>query len=324
VTLPMVVASSAAVATPGLSQGPLEWKGSHANLESPVTGVFGIGRDLFAVGPGALNQSHDGGKEWTHGPPGGTAIWGASMDELWIAGSGVIRSTDRAQTWHRMSVPASTRFETIGGRASDVIAGGIGALVHSTDHGATWTPIQHGITDATFIAIATSGAETFVVGREQVKDPASSIGYHTESIILRSRDGTTYERLAAPKPGMTDNEESRGVCFTASGKLLLAMSYSVFASTDRGATWARATEVGTEVLGLACHGKEVMTVGRNKRFLRSTDDGTTWSSHDLDTVLPGAELIALNGVWIGADGTALVSGESYSKEGGGTLLVRAR
>jgi hypothetical protein len=317
------VSASATVAT-ALPQGALKWTGKHANVEEAVVSVFGIGRDLFALGPRALQRSTDGGAHWTVSRDvGGAAIWGASIDELWIAGDTIRRSTDRGVTWTRVNAPHSEELEMIGGRAGDVIAGGIHVLERSTDRGVTWTPIRHGIADATFYAITTSGADVLVVGSEGVKDPSSSIGYHTESVILRSEGGAPFRRLVAPRPHMTDNEESRGVCFTASGKMILAMSYSVYTSSDRGATWQRAANVGTEVLGVACRGNEIMVVARNKRFLRSHDDGETFGDHDLDSIL-GEELIALNSVWIGVDGTALVSGESYSHTADGTLLVRAR
>jgi photosystem II stability/assembly factor-like uncharacterized protein len=324
ITLPTVTASTAPTVVTALPQGPLKWTGAHANVDAPVASVFGIGRDLFAIGPSGVRHSSDGA-HWTKGDVGGAAIWGTSMDELWIAADGVMRSSDRGATWKLTSVTFANSLIAIGGRANDVFAGGIGVLFHTTDHGATWKDIHHGIANATFMAITTAGSDVFVVGLERVTDPSSSIGYHTESIILRSSDATTtFTRLVAPKPGMTSNEESRGVCFTASGTMILAMSYSVYASSDRGATWKRAADVGTEVLGVACRGSEVMAVARNKHFLQSRDDGATWEEHALDAVLPGGELIALESVWIGADGTALVAGEAYVDHPAGTLLVRAR
>ena len=293
-------------------------------MENYVRFAFGIGRDLFVLGPHVLYHSPDAGKEWTYSTPGGDAIWGASIDELWIAGSrGVLRSNDGNATWTSVNVPTTVELGMVGGRANEVIVGGIGALFRSTDHGATWAPIPHGIASPRFMAMAVDGEGTWIVGREQVKDAASPIGYHTEAILLHSSRGGPFVRLAAPKPGMTDNEESRGICFTASGKLFLAMSYSVYASDDRGATWKRAVDVGTEVLGLACQGREVMASARNKRFVHSTDDGASFGDHELDAVL-GPELIALTSVWMGPDGTALVVGESNSELAGGTLLVRSR
>jgi hypothetical protein len=324
VTLPTVSATASIASPPPLEQGALHWSGSHANVDERVVSVFGMGRDLFAIGPAALRHSSDGGVHWSETRnQGGSAIWGASIDELWIAGNGVVRSVDRGATWTRVPAIQSGVLFVVGGRAGEVIAGGTGVLERSMDHGATWTLLQHGIADATFHAIATLGSDVFIAGHEVVRDPSSSIGYHTESILLRSSDGVTFTRLVAPKPGMTSNEESRGVCFTASGKMVLAMSYSVYASLDRGATWQRAADVGTEVLGLACRGREIMIAARNKRFLRSSDDGATFDEHDLDGIL-GPELIALESVWIGADGAALVAGEAYSPHEAGTLLMRAR
>ena len=322
VTLPVVKASAAPALSEALPQKPLVWSGKNGNVDAPVAGVFGLGRELFAIGPRALRRSSDGGAHWAvNRDAGGYAMWGASMDELWIATDGALRSRDRGATWTRMNVPYTKRFEAVGGRSGDVILGGIDALYRSTDHGATWTAVRHGVPLGTFIAVAASGADVFVVGREQVTDPSSSIGYHTESIILRSTNGASFVRLTAPVPHMTSNEESRGVCFTSSGTMFVAMSYAVYASADRGVTWRRAVDVGTEVLGLACHHREVMIAARNKRFLRSNDDGATFDDHDLEPLL-GPELVALTSVWIGADGTALVTAEATA--GTGTLLQRSR
>ncbi len=135
--------------------------------------------------------------------------------------------------------------------------------------------------------------------------------------------GASADEIFVAGAHQTDNEEIRKVCFTSSDTMFVAMAYSVWASTDRGASWRMATDVGTEVLGLACHAHEVIAVARNKRFVASSDDGVTWSDHDLDAALPGGQLIALRAAFIAEGGEAFVGGEAYTHEPAGTLLRRA-
>ena len=213
----------------------------------------------------------------------------------------------------------------IGGRdASNVFAVGIGPfIVHTIDHGRTWQAVTHGITDGTFYDVVSAPPDLFVTGLRREPSTTSSLGYHTVAVILRSSDGgVSWTSITPPVPGMSENEETRHVCFTSSGKMFVAMSYSVYSSSDRGRTWVNATSVGTEVLGLACSGREILVAARNRKFLDSKDDGATFGEHELDGVLTGRELIALEAAFISNDGAAYVGGEAYTSSGAGTFLRR--
>ena len=302
---------------------PGAWHGSHGDAPMSVTGIWGASRDVFAVGSRGLLHSDDGGVRWTVSTDlRGAAVWGSSADDVYLGGDGVKRSTDRGVTFHDVGgVPGAVM--ALGGTASNVFAAGIGFVARSTDHGATWEPIQTGFREATYYAVVSAPPEIYVTGLRHEPQPSSPIGYHTVPILMRTADGgRTWTQLAAPKPGMTDNEESRGLCFTRSGAMFVAMSYSVYSSRDRGATWSLAVGVGAEVLGVACRGSEVIAVGRNKHFHDSTDDGASWHAEGLDAALSGPELIALQAVFFGPNAT-YVGGEAYTKEPAGTLLRRA-
>ena len=104
----------------------------------------------------------------------------------------------------------------------------------------------------------------------------------------------TIHRLN-PRPRrdrMTDNEEIRRVCFTASGKMFVAMAYSVYASTDRGATWDKR---GDYVPGGPQYYNQIFADPKNPErvysvdvFMRVSDDGGIVRIRDLGRV----ELVA--------------------------------
>ena len=330
VTLPSVPVASVTTVEPARSYAlviepgpPGVWKGSHGDVPTAIAGIWGAGRDVYAVGPRGLLRSGDGGARWQYDADvKGTAVWGTSPDDVYVGGDMVKRSSDHGATFHDTGrVPGVVM--ALGGTGSDVFAAGIGPfLAHSTDHGATWQPIQTGMTDGTFFTVQSVPPDLWVTGLRREPKPSSSLGYHTVPVLMRSPDGgSTWIKLTPPTPGMTDNEEIRGLCFTKSGTMFVAMSYSVYSSHDRGGTWALAAGVGAEVLGLACRGTEVVGVARNRNFFDSNDDGATFRRDGLDPVFHGPELIALQAVsFVGL--RVFVGGEAYTKEPAGTLLRR--
>ncbi len=331
-TLPTVASASATPLISTNAHGPFDltfandthdarWQGAHANVSSPIFGFWGERRDVFAIGSHDLYRSSDRGVHWTRSTAArGSAISGASIADLWVVGTDVARSTDDGVTWQL--VGNLSHALGVGGRdGSDVFVVGVGFISHTTDHGRTFTPIVHGSKDDIFFDVASAPPDLYVVGSRHVAAPSSPLGYHTVPVILRFDGANAISTLTAPVPNMTDNEETRHMCFTSSGTMFVSMAYTVHASSDRGTTWRLAATVGTEVLGLACEGREVIATGRNKRFLDSTDDGVTWREHDLDGVLPGRELIALQAAYLSL-GAAFVGGEAYVDHDAGTLLRR--
>jgi hypothetical protein len=304
---------------------PTTWSGARGNALAAITGIWGTGDHVFAVGSGFILHSADRGLRWTRtpGPTGWVTVWGSSVDDVYVGGDATIRSVDRGTTWTATSRPRGSVASIWGSGPTDVYAVSDGAsplVSHTADHGETWTPVAVGLKASWLHAIAGSGPKVvWVAGTGEVHDPRSPIGYHTTALLARSADGgKTWKSVAVAKPGTTDNEEIRNLCFTASGMLVASYSYSVHGTVDEGRTWKQLVVPGTEVLGLACSGREILVGARNRTFRRSDDEGATWTSNDLDAVWSSDRaLIALQAMFVSDSGQAYVGGE------GGTLLRRA-
>jgi hypothetical protein len=322
-TIAPVVSTSAAdlVLAPA---SPGAWSGAHGNAPASITGIWGTGGVVFAVGSGTILRSTDRGLHWaaSPGPLDWPAVWGSSVDDVYVGGKEVVHSTDRGATWTPTAPLPGSAYAIWGSGPDEVFAVGGGDapfIVQSRDHGKSWQALTSGVRTGWFYDVLGAGkGEVLVAGK---KDGAN----HTSAELLSSTDGGKHwTSLPVARPKMTDNEEIRNLCFSASGTLYASMSYAVYATRDRGRTWKLAADVGTEVIGLGCFGREILIGGRNRRFRRSADDGQTWSEADLDGVW-GADraLISLQAMFVAETGEAYVGGEAYNLAGHGTLLRRA-
>jgi photosystem II stability/assembly factor-like uncharacterized protein len=306
---------------------------------SNLTHVFGLADDtVLAVESNAVYRSDDSGATWLRTPldfsiadvvrdPGGALV--AVSNEN---GAAVIRmSIDTGASWFELtdglhgvtvgslattgdgSVIASTSagIARLRGPATgwgmispfnpylydaDFVAPTEGVLFammqsglqRSTDDGATWTWANDGMppSSPSGIAIAPTG-EVYAGG------PGAP---------HRSTDmGATWERM--PVFGVASTP-----FVTPSGAVLASTVDGVARSTDRGATWSDIRIASNAHLFefAAAPDGTIYGLGYNRHFVRSDDDGLTWTSPSpmLDS------MAALTTIIVSPDGTITVGGNS--------------
>lgn len=301
---------------------PGTWSGTHANAATSPSGIWGDATHVFAVGKGTLMRSTDRGLHWTtaRGPTDYPVVWGASIDDVWMGGGGVMRSTDRGATWTTMGPPIGNVYGIWGSGPDDVwVVGGSPAFAaHTTTHGQSWTNVKLPGKPLDWVYDVTgAGSDVWIVGKRRNPN-------NVEPAIFLSKDkGKTFGEIAPPKPNMTPNEQTRKVCVAPSGIVYVGMSYSLWATRDKGKTWKLATPVNTEVLSLACRDKHVVVGGRNRALFESRDDGASFQAVDLEHQIDG-KLVSAQAAFIAPGGELYIGMESYdTAKAPGTLLRRA-
>jgi photosystem II stability/assembly factor-like uncharacterized protein len=327
------VALAAAAPTVALTLAPAPpggWSGTHGNSRASVTGIWGASGHVFAVGTDIILHSTDRGLHWssTPGPRADwTAIWGASIDDIYVGGQPIVRSTDRGATWAE-AAPLPGAAHAIWGSGPDDVyavggASGVGGgsspfIARTTDHGRTWSVLPHDVKSGWFYDVVGTGpGEVLVSGLSRGKE-------HTSAVLLRSTDGgRRWTHLPVAEPRMVDNEQIRSLCFSTSGTLYASMARALYATQDWGKTWNLAADVGAEVLGLGCFGREIFVGGRDRRFLYSRDHGKTWDPREIERYWTEAAMISFQSMFVAETGETYVGSETPSWRGSGTLLRRA-
>jgi len=294
--------------------------GSSGNLpqDSGVTGLWTAGDVVLAVGTGFAYRSSDRGVHFTRlaVPVRFPTVWGDGQGEVFVAGeNGFLRSTDGGLSFASPGAATGMIVQSIGGptAAQLFVAGsdGKGPLVaRSRDHGATWQRLKLPIDSGWLFDVGTTGKHDVIVTG------------HTDSqgVVLRSTDdGNTWKRLPAFLP---DRQENRKLCFSE-GTLFVSSTYGLYRTRDLGASWHLATDVGAEVLALACRGKEVVVGGRNRALFVSHDLGVTWSSEALTGVFTAPSLVSVQAVAFAATGESYIGFEGLYTDRRGTLLRRS-
>ncbi len=194
----------------------------------------------------------------------------------------------------------------------------------SVDHGATWTRLPVPITDGWLHDVGTTdGRDVLVAGTEEGTRATSPGTRESNAVILRSTDaGAHWKRLPMFSKGGTDHEETRRICF-AEGTLFASSAYGLHMTRDLGKTWRVATQVGAEVLALACRGKEVVVGGRNRSLLASADGGATWSRNPLGTLFGEPSLVSVQAAAISEAGEMYVGFEGLYTDHRGSLFRRS-
>ena len=297
---------------------PGGFAGGAGNVPEGVTGVWAFGQRAIAVGNGFLYRSNDAGHTFAratieaHFP----VVWGPSADEIYVGGEGALQhSVDGGVTFTRCA-PAPGVVQSIWGRSPSeiyVVGGSTPYAARSTDHCASWSKLPVPLANGWLYDVTTTGTDLVVVGAD---DGAG----HT-AFLARSADaGATWKRLTSIGRKVGEPDGSRKVCF-ASGTLFAASSYSLYASRDLGKSWRLATDVGTEVLALACHGQDVIVGGRNRALFVSRDLGATWTNETLPDAFKAPSFVSVQSAFISDAGDAYLGIESYGQ--GGTVLRRA-
>ncbi|MDO8540419.1 MAG: immunoglobulin domain-containing protein [Opitutaceae bacterium] len=160
----------------------------------------------------------------------------------------------------RHARPGSDLLWSVAGGAGHLVTvGSQGAILSSSDNGATWTPRVSGNTKW-MVAVTYGGGQFVIVGED--------------GIILTSADGATWTR--ALSSGTT--ERLNNVIF-ADGKYVAVGEHGMVVTSVDGRVWTpRSTPVNTWLHGLAYHAgiKHFATCGEAGVFLYSPD-GVTWT-----------------------------------------------
>ena len=114
--------------------------------------VAGLLISMVAVGCQSVQPAPQGGSAASQTGPALSLAVDATDGSLLKAAGGLIRSTDRGQTWQPLSIPASLHPDTIRTVAttiaapSSIYAAGPGAgVVRSDDRGQTWRTVSAGL-----------------------------------------------------------------------------------------------------------------------------------------------------------------------------------
>lgn len=149
---------------------------SHQSVgTAALIAVWGTGKTRVVVGnQGQIFVSTDGGASFSARDSGTTislsSVWGVGTD-LFVTGSdeqanlgAILRSSDGGTTWSQSPTPTAM-WGIWASAASDVWAvGDAGAILHSTDGGASFQPVNSGATVALRAVWGSSARDVWVVG----------------------------------------------------------------------------------------------------------------------------------------------------------------
>ena len=212
--------------------------------------------------------------------PGGAIVLGTEE-------AGVLRSSDRGQTWIASNTGFSERFisdllfDTRAHRLLVAVAGDprYGGVFVATGARGPWTHLGEGLEGRQVLSLALLD-ETILAGTD-------------DGIFARAPRAKSWTRLSTHLDGREVNPRVTALIARRSGRLLAATSKGVLRSLDGGSTWIQpAFGVADEVSVLAASPDDpdlVLAVTRSGLF-RSNDGGGTWrlASLGLKNVTPHA------------------------------------
>lgn len=332
VARPTPVSFDALVLTAAASRN---FAGAAGNIagDSGLSGVFTVGDSVFAAGTGFVLRSTDRGLHFarTEVAPRFPVVWSPSEGEVFVAGEGgVVRSTDGGVSFAPTGAAPGSAVTGIWGPSAEQIyiagAGGSGGpfVARSTDHGATWVRLPIPALKGWLHDVGTTdGHDVLAAGTEDTARVTSSGIPEKNALVLRSTDGGAHwKRLPMFAKGGTDYEETRRICF-AEGTLFASSAYGLHVTRDLGKTWRVATQVGAEVLALACRGKQVVVGGRNRSLFVSIDGGATWQRDPLGSLFADPSLVSVQAAAISETGEMYVGFEGLYTDHRGSLFRRS-
>jgi len=219
---------------------------------------------------------------------------------------------------------------------SNIFAGTNNGIFLSTDNGTSWNPVNTGLTESTFPALAASGNNLFAGAAHGISlstnngmswkpvntglalNPdiralavsGSTIlsGCYAGFGVFRSTDNGSNWTLSST--GMTNTGVT--AMLSVGSTLFAATIHGVFSSTDNGDTWLAANNgmtitglTGLDVRALVSRGTSVFAATTLGGVFRSSDNGASWS-----TVNNG--LTDLNANALVVSGPNLLVGTTYS------------
>ncbi len=330
---PLPASSDALVIVPA---PPHTFAGAAGNIpgDSGLSGLFAVGDSVFASGSGFLLRSTDRGLHYarTEIEPRFPVVWAPlrSARSSWRAKAAWCDPPTAAPPSRPPVARAGPSVSGIRPQRRGALRRGLGRggpfVGRSVDHGATWTRLPVPITDGWLHDVGTTdGRDVLVAGTEEgtratSRDPREQRRHpslHRRRTSAHSGNGSP----CSPKGG-TDHEETRRICF-AEGTLFASSAYGLHMTRDLGKTWRVATQVGAEVLALACRGKEVVVGGRNRSLFVSADGGATWSRDPLGTLFGEPSLVSVQAAAISEAGEMYVGFEGLYTDHRGSLFRRS-
>lgn len=319
--------------------------GSWSRLGALPTAAYGLAIDptnpsrLYMLGAEGISRSNDAGATWEvcgrgalfmrlvpplagqDGPPA-----------LYSAGAGGLRqSTDGCATWKDIPSeglkPSGSNVRWVAthpGNNDVLYAGmdGLGGLYRSMKLGANWEPASKGLPPGAWVTALTSDPlrpeRIFVGVRYTTRN-------HPPTYIFRSTDGGLSWRSKSLGTRLLPNNGGEIMTLTWSGDKLLAATTSdgLFASTDRGESWASATaprraeesprlarpgETAPAPLPLAIRSlvaspEGVLLLNTEQGAYQSVDGARTWQRFG-----PSGETSLTNLAFDGTSGRAIAAG----------------
>ncbi|MBN8684401.1 MAG: T9SS type A sorting domain-containing protein [Chitinophagales bacterium] len=231
-----------------------------------------------------VDYSEDGGQSWQTSPlpPGNAEIYETRTGVwlCWAQPGKVYRSTDKGLTWLPVLLdPLAELGQVMYFQDKNIVTlfrddnifGGVlmyRKFWHSSDDGATWTPIliPHAITQSTQFF---THSQAFVAPNQKVY---LSIGVR----LYRGVAGDSSSFVQLPNLPTTS---FNGFTTLASGRLFcIDLTRGIYASDNEGNTWTQlSAERGGYFIPLPTVSPEALYISSKNAFYRSLDGGNTWN-----------------------------------------------
>lgn len=281
--------------------GGESWVETNTLLLAPENGsiavadILAIERDpqdasavYLATRGSGIMMSRDGGTSWSR-PNEAIVRDGTVLDvevdpkdicTLYVLKADrVVRSTTCGRTWEAERYLETQPGVTLTALALDWYNAGTvyvgnseGAIVKSTDGGATWARLN----DMRYpiSAIEVSNADSRVV-----------LAATSRKGLYRTADGgLTWENLEESFEKFREADRVSHISQSADGKMIaIATEYGIFRSTDVGATWAplplvsAAGDVTITALAVAPRHNDVIYYGTSDSIVQTLNGGATWT-----------------------------------------------
>lgn len=223
------------------------------------------------------------------------SLFGVSShgDKVWACGywGTLLRSTDGGKTWTQSDTPtAETLFATSFADDSNGWAvGANGTLMRSTDGGVTWTKQTATVPDEMG---GTRPLDTSLFGIAATS-PTTAIAVGDLGVVLRTRDGTTWEKVTLDATAYGDDNVLErilnAVVFTSPTDGWITGEFATLLRThDGGETWTGTREISGApsdlyLFDMSAGGDSAAAVGLAGGVLVGNADGSQWTSRSVDT-----------------------------------------
>lgn len=218
--------------------------------------------------------------------------------------------------------------------ANGIAVGAFGAILESSDSGASWKKVESG-TDFALLGIAVAGDKRLIVGQRGTVlvgkpdggwEPGTSgtesrllqVGMNSAGLaiavgefgtVMRSRDaGKTWEKLTLDWASFREDGYEPHL-YTSnvedSGRIVIAGEFAyVIISPDGGDTWTLATKGEKSIFSMhLLPDGSGFAVGQEGLIMKTADMGATWQELNANTIAN------LFGVWSSKQGEVVVTGQ---------------